>query len=427
MNDRERWEKEKKERQSILKHDFAAEIEGRDVTDKEADRIIYAELEDEDDDEYLVDGALLTCTSAKWEDFELSDGSKVHIDGMEEKKKEGEPNGILRVWENPLIASTNGDFRYATVADAVKYQNISPFLCNCKESANGEREQKIKENMAECRKHGVCQYLMDLEEKWDNINFGNEYKPFFNICIEPAIGSAQFVGSHKIVSKEKKEGIIMTSVLFCKHGGFIYPLTSGQISDTSEEPILDQFDPDSIKRYMWHFFRNAGFSEIAVAGLLGNVQVESEGFNREAIGINNKYFGLFQYGNGRDKFFMDASLEWAKEHGIPEKEGWKDVRFQCEYALEDYYYGHNGEKGWLSKGVLREDGSVLVGSKDMFENTTSVTDATLAWGVSYERCVDSVAWLDMDGVEVRVASEIQGQPQRLEAAQKIYDEFCGIE
>lgn len=187
MSDQERWEKEKEEQQSILKHDMAEEIEGREVTDEEAEHIICKELKDEDDHEYLVNGAVLSCTSAVWEDFPLSGNEGVHIEGAEKKTKDDKPTGILRVWENPLTESSNGkeQHHYATIADTVKFQNVSPFLCNCKQPANEEQKQKIKENMDECRKHGVCQYLMELEEAWENCEFGVGYQPLFNLGILP--------------------------------------------------------------------------------------------------------------------------------------------------------------------------------------------------------------------------------------------------
>lgn len=87
MSDQERWEKEKEERQSILKHDMAEEIEGREVTDEEIEHIICEEMKDGDLHEYLVDGAVLACTSAMWEDFPLSGNESVHIEGAEKKRQ----------------------------------------------------------------------------------------------------------------------------------------------------------------------------------------------------------------------------------------------------------------------------------------------------------------------------------------------------
>lgn len=208
--------------------------------------MICQRLNDGKDDEYLVDGAVLSCTSAKWGEFKLSDGSSVQLDVARGKRKEGVPTVFLRVRENPLTESESGSYHYATVADAVKFQNITPFLCNCCEPANSEQEQKIKENMDECRKHGVCQYLMDLEEEWENIDFGVEYESFFNLGIETKFGCTSYIEGQKVTSEEEsKAGIIKTSVLFCKHGGFIYPVDSGQNNNEQKREwamgILEQY------------------------------------------------------------------------------------------------------------------------------------------------------------------------------------------
>lgn len=179
-------------------------------------------------DEYLVDGAILRCNKATWDDFEMSDGSKVHLDKMEEKKKQGEPQIALRVWENSLFKD---GFRHATVTDTVKGHNIVPFLCNCGMPALKSAQEKIKDNMEECQKYGVCRYLLNPEDEWENIDFNVPYASFSDIQTLGEIGSGQFNynnDSPRILSEEVKAGITMTSVLFCKNGGFIYPVTSGQ-------------------------------------------------------------------------------------------------------------------------------------------------------------------------------------------------------
>lgn len=434
-----KYQEDKEILQNKLKRSLAAEnpefIEDPSKLTKEAiDKEIIRRLQDDKYDEYLVDGAILGCTSATWQDFRLSDGNWVHLDQMEEKMKQGDPQILLSVWENSL--SKDG-FRHATVTDTVGGQNIVPFFCNCREPAGKSAEQKIMNNMEECQKHGVCRYLINLEDEWENIDFDVPYADFIDNQAFAVIGGGEFHYNNKlkILSREKRAGITMTSVLFCKNGGFIYPMTSGQTytavkdePELEEEPvleedsILDQSNPDSIKRYMWDFFRDAGFSEVVVAGILGNVEVESWGFKPDAIYEGGPYYGLFQYGGGREVPFIEEGKEWAKEHGIPEEDGWKDVRFQCEYALEDYHNGHNGEAGWQDRQVKRGDGSVLSGEKEIFENTTSVTDAALAWGASYERCVYRKNWF-RDEAGKLTASEIQDQEKRLQAAQTIYDEF----
>ena len=127
------------------------------------------------------------------------------------------------------------DLRHANVTDTKKEWNIMPFPCNCREPALPDQEVEIKDNIADCQANGVCKYLMDLEEKWENIVFNEpehialakvSYKEFPNGDPDGGLN----VGSVNVGTwqNEKKQGITLTSVLFCKYGGFIYPLTSGQ-------------------------------------------------------------------------------------------------------------------------------------------------------------------------------------------------------
>lgn len=66
---------------------------------------------------------------------------------------------------------------------------------------------------------------------------------------------------------------------------------------------------------------------------------------------------------------------------------------------------------------------MLIGDKEIFENTISVTDVALAWGVSYEICVDPGTCMNVEGIDDPVTPEIQDQENRLKAAQTIYGDF----
>ena len=53
------------------------------------------------------------------------------------------------------------------------------------------------------------------------------------------------------------------------------------------------------------------------------------------------YYELFQQGGDRKDALVAAGREWAEQQGLPEEEwddGWKNVEFQCEFALQEYYY-----------------------------------------------------------------------------------------
>ena len=119
------------------------------------------------EEEYLVDGAILQCNQATWDDFPVPGGEPVVLEG--DIFKAQKPHTTLRVYENPIYS--NG-LIFATVGDTIKGTNIIPFKCNCKIEADRESEiEKIK-NDKSCSKHGVCRHLMQLNSEWENVSLG---------------------------------------------------------------------------------------------------------------------------------------------------------------------------------------------------------------------------------------------------------------
>lgn len=176
--------------------------------------------------EYLVDGASLKCTRSTTDVFRMSDGTEIPLGLDAETEEEIEDRKRTTLHVCTPIMSIN-DKRYATVRDVIKYQNIVPFRCNCEisDDRDGERE-RIKAD-ANCGEHGVCRHLMELSAKWDNVPMGGmEYmKKSHPIGVG---GIAALLKEEPMTIEE--EGITMTSVLFCRHGGIIYPETSGQVN-----------------------------------------------------------------------------------------------------------------------------------------------------------------------------------------------------
>ena len=71
---------------------------------------------------------------------------------------------------------------------------------------------------------------MNLESEWDNYEIGQTFLNFPD-------------DDHK-----DKTGITMTSILFCKHGGFIYPIVSGQTKNGMQYSIEDILDRVTAER-----------------------------------------------------------------------------------------------------------------------------------------------------------------------------------
>ncbi len=416
--------------------------ERNDLSDEEIEAFLYENYEDKESTEYIVDGAILTCTNCTIEDRYIKNeinpsGTLEAITGycyyapIDESINRSEfPNigkkalGRLTVTENP--AAEANSLKYATVTDCVKENNI-PYFGNCLRAPDSELEMytfnaihKEANQGMEKRKEGSCKYLMKLESEWENYEIGQSFLSFPDDA------------------KGQQSGITMTSMLFCKHGGFIYPVTSGQVKveeEVEEEiveeeeveevlvlPEVDAANPQSVKEFMWVFFRNEGFSEYAVAGIIGNVFAETGGTFDPGIISSSGYYGLFQWGKGRREELLDRGEEYAERMGLPEDEGWKDVQLQCEYALDEYYIRTKENTGWSENRFDLGDGIGILGTKDMFENAQNASDAALIWALGFERCVVSETAYEEDGN--KVYTELQDLKTRLREAENIYLEFA---
>ena len=203
---------------------FAETAQRNDIPEENLTDFLYENYKDEESKEYLVDGAILTCTGSRKEKVTIN--CKTYEDYSEQDESIGNEidlslyaNKVLRrlvVTENPT-SEVNG-LKYATINDCAKEDNINYFGNCIWPPDNAEEIQEFESHTSlEC-KEGTCKYLMNLEEHWDNFEIGQS---FLNFPDDDSV---------------KKPGITMTSILFCKHGGFIYPITSGQIAQ------MDQMD-----------------------------------------------------------------------------------------------------------------------------------------------------------------------------------------
>ncbi len=388
--------------------------------------------------DYLVEGATLTCsrcTDKKQTFIHLGRAIDSIPTKMEERCK-------LRIVEsrkesiNNLLPANILDVKGGLRDDEEKNENVNIVsLGNCKQIADnldivhisGQRD--VEEVIDELEKgRGTCYCTMDLNEEWENMPLGYDYV------------TNTFISSNQesYFKFNGKEGINMMSILFCKRGGIITAQTSGQIIDNSidwnyDEP--DASDTEAVKRYMWNYFIAQGFSEYAVAGILGNVWAETGGkFNTDAVRGNNNY-GLFQQGYDRGVDMRNACKLYAQMEGWPDDkldDSWKSVRFQCRYALEEYYSGTGWQNGNVKRVLKDENETVVgekavVGTKDNFENADNEVEAALMWGICFEICFSTEGkqmCMSDDGKEVNCYVSLQHQQLREESASKIYGMFA---
>ncbi len=246
-------ERADKRRSIQMEEDIRASQEA--VYEKETERLSYEQkavgeaftkimkeyVEDNIYQQYLVDGAVLRCNQAMTDDVVFTEwGEKVVL----ENKADEVCNIILNVPENPVYEDDDSEnsmmingLRYATVKDTIKNINIIVPKCNCRLAADRDEEEKRIRNDTDRNKNGVCMHLMRLNEEWDNFEvkdkegFRIKYAKRVNVAPSPfSAGAGWMLDGSEDVVEEAVEGITMTSVLFCKHGGLIMPVTSGQES-----------------------------------------------------------------------------------------------------------------------------------------------------------------------------------------------------
>lgn len=263
--------------------------------------------------EYLVHMAILTCDQATVEDFILPNGRRIFLRDKNPRRKQGE----LEVDENPV--SANG-LCYATVRDTLRGYNIPHFLCNCKQSQISREEMINIMKDKDCYKFGVCRHLMKLEKWWSNMPM-EEGSYLAQIDTYPA-------GDGPILESAEREakGITMTSVLFCKQGGIIYPKTSGQLVEEKQE-ILSELEKDILNRFyeelafenwqddkkrsaqeIWNkFYGEYGYDAEFVAGIIGNVYGEA------AFGMLQSYnCDWSKYSSSLKGYMIITNIEQAR-------------------------------------------------------------------------------------------------------------------
>lgn len=205
------------------------------VTDERFEELMRNYIKEDKYHQYLVDGAVLRCTAATTDDFTYAEEETVVL----ENKDDEVCNITLDVHENPM--NING-LTYATIKDTIQNVNIVAPKCNCCLVADRDAERNSIKNDTDRNKNGVCMHLMRLNEEWDNFEVdGTTYLTKTNIAQSPFTAG---VGKILDVVIEESEGITMTSVLFCKHGGLIMPVTSGQCSNDRVEDELEQYKND---------------------------------------------------------------------------------------------------------------------------------------------------------------------------------------
>ncbi|MBD5393450.1 MAG: glycoside hydrolase family protein [Lachnospiraceae bacterium] len=336
----------KEQQEHIMEEETKRILEKENVTSTEIGKVTADYGMEDKYGEYLLNGAILHCNQASLEDFEIP-GDKIVLD----RKIIDDDDRIynqLRVIENPM--SANG-LIYATVGDAIKYENVFPFYCNCKIPADRPEEiKKIKEDK-NCSKYGVCRHLMSLNEEWENISLnGRSYLSKVDINMQGQYmgqGYLEYIRDQAFLQAvegkpitetyflKEKDGITMTSILFCKHGGIISAITSGQIYPRVSGVSIDLIE--LLKKYETGMDQYGNYLNEGEPALY-QYHSPSDDINVLTIGWGHavKSFdgGWFTFKNGTVMNLYNMGI-YDKVDGVKIKQGTSITKAQAEEILNN--------------------------------------------------------------------------------------------
>ena len=149
-----------------------------------------------------------------------------------------------------------------------------------------------------------------------------------------------------------------------------FPLLKGSVSSGGSGGSASGYTGDTIAEKTWNFLIGQGYSEISVAGLMGNIHQESGGFNPAIVenGGSGEGIGLIQWSYGRRKKLENYAAAMGNH--------WTDVNIQLDYLLMELRGGSEyAEDGWNGASDARQQ----------WENATNIEEATRIFSKEFER------------------------------------------
>lgn len=149
-----------------------------------------------------------------------------------------------------------------------------------------------------------------------------------------------------------------------------FPLLKGSVSGGGSGGSASGYTGDTIAEKTWNFLIGQGFSEIAVAGLMGNIHQESGGFNPSIVenGGSGEGIGLIQWSYGRRTQLENYAVAMGKH--------WTDVDVQLDFLLMEMTPG----------GSQYADFQFIPASSyEQWQNASSPEEAARIFSEAFER------------------------------------------
>lgn len=158
----------------------------------------------------------------------------------------------------------------------------------------------------------------------------------------------------------------------------------------------------TIQEKVWFALKDLGYSDIAVAGAMGNIDYESAGFNPSAVeGGSGEGIGLIQWSFGRR-----TQLErYAASKGI----SWQDEDTQIEFLIAEIS-GQGPAASYATQrrsGYIRDEG--ITSTHNEWAASTSINDSTLYFMRFFESPGSTASLNDRITRANRYLQEFQGR------------------
>lgn len=128
---------------------------------------------------------------------------------------------------------------------------------------------------------------------------------------------------------------------------------------------------NSLQEKVWFALKALGYSDISVAGAMGNIDLESGGFRADMLEKGGPGIGLVQWSFGR----KEQLLAYAKHKGTK----WQDEDTQIEFLITEITgqgpakgFADQRKKGWI-------DDERVTGTYEQWKDAKTIEDATLAF------------------------------------------------
>lgn len=182
-------------------------------------------------------------------------------------------------------------------------------------------------------------------------------------------------------------------------------LSSGNANDNTEQAVSITLVGDTVQEQFWNACKQAGLSDAAAAGVMGNAYAES-GWNPgatdgtglgDSIGYlqltNDEKYAYLRWAN--NSLDTDKQVKWTFD---PSSEGYFAKRWMTGLDKSGYYKGHAG----VPTDISADDAGT-------FTSETDVEKATYSWMACYERC----------------SNVYSNYERRLKAAKEYYEQYTG--